>query len=1056
MEEVEVKELVRNRYGYDSYTKGMQYPVMYIDYYGAYHDFGSTRHVFRVESESTYTKYRVTINVNSNKIVDESCGCMQFEKHHSCKHIAAIILHASNILFPVPKTPINVTSDFLKEFYEEKKAPSNTIKEKLNLDIELDLTGDSVEFKLQVGLKKLYVINNSTKFDGFMDAYLNNKTFSFGVNFVYDGNKYYFDAEDDWLINFLHNGERNYSYNYYYRNNDFLLNKREANVLFDKLKDRSFKIKNHGQVKGIISGFPTELDLNLENEEYKLTINDKDKLIVIDDEYKYIIYNKYLYIVPETYQKILKTIYDNEIEYLAFKKEKVDMFKNGLLKKIQDNIKVADNIDEIVVSGKPEVSLYFDLKKDQIKCDVKLKYRDLVINYFDKNDSIIRDEETENKVISDLLSYNFNIDNKNISLIDFDDIGAFLTEGLSALKEKYQIYTSVKLDNMNVLNQSSVKSNFSIGANGIMSYDFNVDNIDLDELDKVLSSLKANKRYYKLKNGDLLNLQDNDELQELSGIVNDLDINLKDLESGNIEVPKYRAFYIDSLKNNKYKSINTDSSFDTFINNFKKYQNIDIALNAKDKKILRNYQVDGVKWLYTLYKCDLGGILADEMGLGKSIQTIYFVKQVLKEKKDAKILIVCPTALVYNWKKEFDMFGSELKYVTVADNKEKRKEVIKHFKDYNIFITSYGLIRNDNDEYEDKDFEVCIIDEAQAIKNNNAGLTKEVKKIKARTKIALTGTPLENSVLELWSIFDFILPGYLNSILKFREKYGIKDVDEESLTKLSLLNYQIKPFILRRKKQDVIKDLPDKIENNIYLELPETQKAVYVKELNETKKEFEELLATEGMTKARFKLLTLLMKLRQLCVDPSVLYENYKYESIKLEKLLEMVKTFKADGHKVLVFSNFKRVINHVKELFDEESISNYVIDGEVKSKERMMLVERFNNDATDAFLITLKSGGVGLNLTGADIVIHLDIWWNPQVENQATDRAHRIGQTKKVTVIRLITKGTIEERIIELQNKKRILSENLIEGKSDASILNNLTEEEMKKLLSYGDDDNE
>jgi len=256
--------------------------------------------------------------------------------------------------------------------------------------------------------------------------------------------------------------------------------------------------------------------------------------------------------------------------------------------------------------------------------------------------------------------------------------------------------------------------------------------------------------------------------------------------------------------------------------------------------------------------------------------------------------------------------------------------------------------------------------------------------------------------------------------------------------------------------QDGTKDLPEKLENNIYLELPEMQKALYLKELNDTKKEFEELLATEGFLKARFKILQLLMKLRQICVDPSVLYENYKYESIKLDILTEIVKNYIIDGHKILIFSNFNRVIDHVKEIFNKEGITSYMIAGDVKSKTRMELVEKFNNDDTNCFLITLKSGGVGLNLTGADIVIHLDIWWNPQVENQATDRAHRIGQTKKVSVIRLITKGTIEERILELQNKKRILSENLIEGKDDASIINSISEEEMKDLLSYGDDDNE
>ena len=1053
MDVKQIEALVKDKYGIDSYNKGINYNESYISYLRGFKEYdGSIEHIFFVESERTYQRYHVRVDIKNNNITYDNCTCPQFQNFASCKHIAAAILNYSEVLFPKPKDPLKVTSDFLNKFYEDKK--DNQIKEKMTLELELDLSNTNIEFKPYVGLKKLYTINTSSKFNDFMDAYNNGGTYNFGKSFVFDSNKYYFDEEDYDLISFLYGDGKTYYYNYYNRGNTFTLNSRESKILLEKLKNKSFRT-NYGLVNGIINGFPTDINLNLDNEEYKITINNFDKIRFIDENYKYAVYNSMLYIIPNTYQNIIKTITENNIKYLSFKKNQVTLFTNGLLKKIKDNIIIDEKIDDIVVSGKPDISLYFDFQKDKIKCDIKLKYKDKEINYFDKNESILRDEESENEIINDLFKYNFIIDNNKILLVDIDDIGLFLTEGLINLKEKYEIYTSKKLDNMSILKKSKIESNFSIGTDGIMSYDFNIDNINLDELDGVLNSLKANKRFYKLKNGDLLNLEDNDDLKELNNLINDLELNSKDLIDGNIEIPKYRAFYIDSLKQNKYKGINTSNSFNEFITNFKKYQNIDINLSKKELDILRPYQLDGVKWLYTLYKCDLGGILADEMGLGKSIQTIYLIKEILKEKKDAKIMIVVPTALVYNWKKEFDMFGSELKYVIVAENKSKRKEIINDFDKYNIFITTYGLIRNDNDEYEDKYFELCVIDEAQAIKNYQANMTKEVKKIKARTKIALTGTPLENSVLELWSIFDFILPGYLNSLLKFKEKYGIKDIDNESLEKLSLLNYQIKPFILRRKKQDVTKDLPEKLENNIYLDLPEMQKALYVKELNDAKKEFEELLATEGFQKARFKILQLLMKLRQICVDPTVMYENYKYDSIKLEKLTEIVKNYILDGHKILIFSNFKRVINHVKDIFDKEEITNYVISGDVKSKERMELVEKFNNDDTNTFLITLKSGGVGLNLTGADVVIHLDIWWNPQVENQATDRAHRIGQQKKVSVIRLITKGTIEERILELQNKKRILSENLIEGKDDASIINSISEEEMKDLLSYGDDDN-
>ena len=702
------------------------------------------------------------------------------------------------------------------------------------------------------------------------------------------------------------------------------------------------------------------------------------------------------------------------------------------------------------------ISFYFDLKKDVITCDLKMDYDGTIINYFSQNTKILRDDEKENEAIELLRNCNFDIDysKKRIELTNMDDIALFIDEKISLFSSKYKVYTTKKLDNVNILKKSKVESNFSIGKDNIMTYNFKADNIDTNELNKIVSTMKNKKRYYKLKNGNIVDLYQNDELKELTNVLSDLDLSKDEIINGNVSIPKYRAFYINSLKENKYKSITTNYSFDKFINDFLKYKNTNIKFDNHDDKTLRDYQKDGVKWLYTLYKCDLGGILADEMGLGKSIQTISFIKQILSKKKDAKIMIVCPTSLVYNWKKEFDKFAKELKYVTVSESKEKRLEIIKDFDKYNIFITSYGLIRNDNDEYEDKTFELCVIDEAQAIKNYQANMTREVKKIKARTKIALTGTPIENSVLELWSIFDFIMPGYLNSIMKFKEKFGIKDFDDDSLEKIKELNYLIKPFILRRKKKDVSKELPDKVENNVYLELPDVQKALYVKELNTCKKEMDELIKSEGFSKARFKILQLLTKLRQICVDPSVMYENYKYESIKVEKLVEIVKDYIAENHKILIFSSFKRVIENVQKRFDKEKISNYLIAGDVTSKKRMELVDKFNGDDTSCFLITLKSGGTGLNLTSADIVIHLDVWWNPQVENQATDRAHRIGQKNKVTVIKMITKGTIEERIIELQDKKKMLSDNLIEGKDDSSLVSKLDKEDMIRLLSYDKDE--
>ena len=426
-----------------------------------------------------------------------------------------------------------------------------------------------------------------------------------------------------------------------------------------------------------------------------------------------------------------------------------------------------------------------------------------------------------------------------------------------------------------------------------------------------------------------------------------------------------------------------------------------------------------------------------------------------KDNENNKFLIVVPTSLAYNWDHEFDSFGSNIKRKICVGNKDKRTKILRNLNDTNVIITTYGLLREDEELYNNLNFNTMVIDEAQNIKNNMAGITKVVKKVNAETKFALTGTPLENSIFE-WSIFDFIMPGYLASLTKFQSKYKIKDFDEDSEILIKGLSKQINPFILRRKKQDVVKELPDKLINDIYIELKDEQKKLYVAELERVKEEMEKIIETEGMNKARFLILQLLTKLRQICIDPSIVYDNYKDGSNKLEQLESIVNEYIKNNHKILIFSSFKTALNIVKEKLNKAKIKTYMIDGSVPAKDRIEMVDNFNNnDDVKVFLIMLKSGGTGLNLATADVVIHLDLWWNPQAENQATDRAHRIGQKNTVEVIHLITKGTIEEKILELQNKKRILSDKLIDGEiRDKNILSELTKEDIKNLLSYENKD--
>lgn len=1045
-----VVENIRAKYGDYLYYRAMSIPEWYIKRKNITTDASGNKSV-DFEVDIFYSgSFKINIQIDEDgKVLEKKCTCDDYKNNHICQHILACILKKKDDFFTEEELSLQKSRSILKGFITKEEPKLNKLKEEIGLDIEVSYLFSNYIVKLKIGQKTKYSIKNRDKFNEFRACYLSGEDMVLGKKLTYNPNNYFFNSENTKIIEYLFNYSEIGLNRYEVIDEPLKLNNREFSELLKLLENKRFTLEEI-PINRIENGFPTQYHLVLEKDKYKFYIEDFANFKIVDNDSNYIIYNNILYILKLEDRKIVCEFVDNEIESLIFDKKNLDLFKNGLLKKTMNTLEVSENITDIKIIKDKKINLYFDLSQDSITARVMLKYGDTEFNYFDTVSDVVRDTDFESKVIDDLIKYGFIEDKKNFVILDMDSTYNFLDDGLSYFTENYTVFTTEKIKKLKIFKDVKVRSNFSIGKDNILAYDFAIDNVDNKEVASLLTAIKSKKKYYRLKSGDVISLFNNQELEDFEALTSDLEIDSKDLKKKSITIPKYRAFFIESLKNNRYQEISTNSKFDEFIKNFSAYKNADVKFTEEENKLLRDYQKDGVKWLYTIYKCDLGGILADEMGLGKTLQAIIFLRKLIAEKPDAKILIVSPTSLVYNWEKEFQKFAPELKYIAVAESKKKRQEIMQNFDNYNIFITTYGLVRNDNDEYESKDFEVCIIDEAQAIKNYQAGMTKEIKKIKARTKIALTGTPLENSVLELWSIFDFIMPGYLNSIVRFREAYGIKDVDKDSLKRLDNLNYQIRPFILRRKKKEVSKELPDKIEQIEYLDMSETEKAMYQSLVEDTKEEIDNVIASEGFSKARFKIVTLLTRLRQLCISPALLDKDYTEDSIKIKRLLEIVKELIKDNHKILIFSSFKGAVELVKKKFDEESISNYVIDGSVSGKDRVMLVDAFNKDKTSCFLITLKSGGTGLNLTSADIVIHLDVWWNPQVENQATDRAHRIGQTKKVTVLKLINKGTVEEKIIELQEKKRILSDNLIEGKNTAT-LDTLTEEELTNLLSIG-----
>ena len=453
----------------------------------------------------------------------------------------------------------------------------------------------------------------------------------------------------------------------------------------------------------------------------------------------------------------------------------------------------------------------------------------------------------------------------------------------------------------------------------------------------------------------------------------------------------------------------------------------------------------------TLDKYKFGGILADDMGLGKTIQIISVILDYKQNSNEHRAsIVVSPSSLSLNWKNEIEKFAPALKIRVVRGTASEREEIIQNIDKYDLIITSYDLLKRDIDIYNEKkyNFKFIIADEAQYLKNNNTKNAKAIKQLNADTRFALTGTPIENSLAELWSIFDFIMPGYLFSYKKFKLKYEtaiIKDEDKETMDKLKML---IQPFVLRRTKKEVLTELPEKTITVLNNEMEEEQRKIYLAYLAQAKQELQNEINVNGFEKNQIKILAALTRLRQICCHPKLFIDDYKDGSSKLEQCMEIVEDGVMAGHKILLFSSYTSMFDIMEEELRKRNIKYFKLTGSTKVDERINLVDEFNkNQEIGVFLISLKAGGTGLNLIGADMVIHYDPWWNISAENQATDRAYRIGQKNNVQVYKLITKDSIEEKIYEMQQRKAELTDNMLN--TQTTFINRLSKEDIMNLFS-------
>lgn len=603
-------------------------------------------------------------------------------------------------------------------------------------------------------------------------------------------------------------------------------------------------------------------------------------------------------------------------------------------------------------------------------------------------------------------------------------IVATVLNGLENLNKE----TNDEYIDQNITINPNITLDISQSRNGYMSMKLNIEGVDSNEYRELFSSYKNNNRLYRMKNGAYLDLKDNDleqafKLIDILNIYNDFD---------NMKIPNNKAIYLEKLIEDEDLSfVNGSKYVSNVVKKFDKVKSKNYEVPKDLNATLRDYQVSGFEFFKTLSDYQFGGILADEMGLGKTIQTIAF----LLSNKDKKSIVITPTALIYNWKNELEKFAPTLKVGLLHAAKSEREKILDNIDNYDVILTTYTTYKNDIDKYKNINFDYCIIDEAQNIKNPDAIITKAIKNVNAKVKFALTGTPIENNLMELWSIFDFIMPGYLYNKSKFKSIFVNNDKNIIELKNL------IKPFILRRTKKEVITELPDKIEQKIIIDLEKEHKRAYKGYVNLITRKIKE------NNQDNITVFSYLTKLRQLCLSPELMVKNYQGKNSKLDVLINIIND--SSDKKILVFSQFTKVLEVIGKRLNEENISYSYLDGKTSAKDRVKLVEEFNTNNNKVFLISLKAGGTGLNLTSANIVVHFDPWWNPAVEDQASDRAHRIGQKNVVNVIKLIAKGTAEERVINLQETKKELIEDVINGNLDnSSTLKNLSKDDIIDLF--------
>ncbi|WP_026591707.1 DEAD/DEAH box helicase [Bacillus sp. UNC437CL72CviS29] len=1063
------KTIIKRICGETSYKKGeAYYKTDKIDVT----NYDTQRNICEVTVKGNGDFY-VKIETAHNGDVVGECSCPSLASFHTyCQHIAAALLYINNFQRSGQSLTANSKKDAINardaqlangmlDLFDEKplrpKSKQHRFDTRKVLDVEFICIPVSSEnggalFGIQVKLEKLYTVYNLREF---LNRVEQREPFICSNDFTYTPELYSFQQETDAVIQLLiqmYRNEKMYveSLQMDCEQNEsmILIPPASCKELLSLLSNTSFvRLQHDGESfhgvqvsKGLL---PLAFEFNKGvNGGYTLQIDGLQQVQVMDT-YGYALFEGKLYHLNMEecnrlieLKRMMNRSGSNQFHISA---EKMGHFVAkvvpGLMK--LGNVRIDEVISERVETPPLKAKLFLDRVKNRLLAGLEFQYGNVVINPLEEDGQpsvFNRDEKKEREILEIMNASAFAKTEGGYFMHNEEAEYNFLYHVVPKLNSLLEVYatTAIKLrihrGNSGPLIRVRRKERIDW-----LSFRFDIKGIPEAEIKGVLAALEEKRKYYRLANGSLLSLESK-EFNEVNQFIKESGIRKEILQGEEVNVPLVRSVkWMSSLREGNVLSL--DQSVRELMENIRNPKNMKFTVPDSLILVLREYQKDGFEWMKTLAHYRFGGILADDMGLGKTLQSITFITSILPEIREKKlpVLVVSPSSLVYNWLSELEKFTPDIRAVIVDGNQTERRKILKDITKYDVIITSYPLLRRDIRLYA-QPFHTLFLDEAQAFKNHTTQTAKAVKTIQAEYRFGLTGTPVENSLEELWSIFNVVFP----ELLPGKKEFG--DLKRENIAK------RVKPFVLRRLKEDVLKELPEKIEHLQSSELLPEQKKIYAAYLAKLREETLKHLDKDTLRKNKIRILAGLTRLRQVCCHPGLFVDDYKGSSAKFEQLLEIVEECRSTGKRILIFSQFTKMLSIIGRELNRQAISYFYLDGNTPSAERVELCNRFNEGEGDLFLISLKAGGTGLNLTGADTVILYDLWWNPAVEQQAADRAYRMGQKNTVQVIKLVAHGTIEEKMNELQESKKHLIAEVIESGQEK--FSSITEEEIREIL--------